>query len=635
MAQQLPCDGEGVCMLCKERVTSVTEIIPCQTCHTPWHVKCLLIPIESLLATIKWVCPDCIGSNGDSNDTSLAVGESSSGNELVTSMRAIEADQTLTEQQKAMKRQQLMTGKITSLGDDDDKDDKKKKKKTTDENEVMDIFDQKFFCTICMELPERPITTPCGHNFCLKCFQKWASREGKKKCATCSSPLPLGMIKNPRINSALVVAIRLAKVAKKNGTRETTRTVSEYVHNQNRPDKAYTTERAKKSGKANASSGKIFVTIPNDYFGPVLADNDPVRNQGVLVGECWEDRFECRQWGVHFPLVAGIAGQSKHGSQSIVLSGGYADDEDHGEWFLYTGSGGRDLTGNKRTNKDQTSDQEFKKLNEALRVSCRKGYPVRVVRSHKEKRSAYAPETGLRYDGVYRIEKCWRKVGIQGFKMCRYLFVRCDNEPAPWTSDEHGDRPRPLPVIEELKRATDVTDRKDSPSWDYDEEESCWKWKKSPPESKKPVQTGNPEDCKRARKGRKKARNASVRAKVLKELKCQLCQEVMSLPITTPCAHNFCKHCLEAFFVGKTPVRKRSFQGRTLRAQKTKMGCPSCSTDLSEFLQNLQVNREMMEVIKVLQETEEENDKDLGEETEAEEIEGEAEQINKRLKTEG
>ncbi|CAN1160017.1 E3 ubiquitin-protein ligase ORTHRUS 1, partial [Linum perenne] len=34
-----------------------------------------------------------------------------------------------------------------------------------------------------------------------------------------------------------------------------------------------------------------------------------------------------------------------------------------------------------------------------------------------------------------------------GFKVCRYLFVRCDNEPAPWKSDKHGDRPRPLPNI--------------------------------------------------------------------------------------------------------------------------------------------------------------------------------------------
>lgn len=43
-------------------------------------------------------------------------------------------------------------------------------------------------------------------------------------------------------------------------------------------------------------------------------------------------------------------------------------------------SGGRDLSGNKRTNKEQSFDQKFDKMNEALRVSCRKGYPVRVVR---------------------------------------------------------------------------------------------------------------------------------------------------------------------------------------------------------------------------------------------------------------
>lgn len=35
-------------------------------------------------------------------------------------------------------------------------------------------------------------------------------------------------------------------------------------------------------------------------------------------------------------------------------------------------------------------------------------------------------------------------------------------------SDEHGDHPRPLPVIKELKDATDITERKESPSWDYD-----------------------------------------------------------------------------------------------------------------------------------------------------------------------
>ena len=35
-------------------------------------------------------------------------------------------------------------------------------------------------------------------------------------------------------------------------------------------------------------------------------------------------------------------------------------------------------------------------------------------------------------------------------------------------SDLHGDLPRPLPKIDELKGATDITERKGSPSWDYD-----------------------------------------------------------------------------------------------------------------------------------------------------------------------
>lgn len=69
------------------------------------------------------------------------------------------------------------------------------------------------------------------------------------------------------------------------------------------------------------------------------------------MGEWWKDRLDCRQWGAHFPHVAGIAGQSGVGAQSVVLSGGYEDDKDEGEWFLYTGSGGRDLSGNKRVSK--------------------------------------------------------------------------------------------------------------------------------------------------------------------------------------------------------------------------------------------------------------------------------------------
>lgn len=63
----------------------------------------------------------------------------------------------------------------------------------------------------------------------------------------------------------------------------------------------------------------------------------------------------------------------------------------------------------------------------------------------------------------------------------------------------------------------------------------------------------------------------------------------MNQPITTPCAHNFCKSCLEGAFAGKTIIRERSSGGRTLRAQKNVMKCPKCPTDISDFLQDPKV----------------------------------------------
>ncbi|PSS13725.1 E3 ubiquitin-protein like [Actinidia chinensis var. chinensis] len=492
----LPCDGDGVCMICKATPPE-TDTLTCKTCVTPWHVRCLSSPPETLAAAALWECPDCTFV-ADPGTAAVSGGSESAGN-LVAAVRAIESDESLTEQEKAKRRQELVSGgaKATAVEDVD-----LKKVKANGDRDVLDVFDESLNCSFCMQLPDRPVT------------------------------------------------------------------------------------------------------------------NDPDRKQGVLVGETWEDRMECRQWGAHLPHVAGIAGQSDYGAQSVALSGGYEDDEDHGEWFLYTGSGGRDLSGNKRTNKTQSFDQKFDKMNEALRVSCRKGYPVRVVRSHKEKRSSYAPETGVRYDGIYRIEKCWRKVGIQGFKVCRYLFVRCDNAPAPWTSDDHGDHPRPLPTIPELKNATDITERKGVACWDYDEEKVSWLWKKSPPESRKQVDSGHV-DGKSTTKVRRHKPALSIQEKLLKEFSCVICRKVMSLPLTTPCAHNFCKACLENAFSGQTFIKERTrVGGRALRAQKNVMKCPSCSNDISDFLQNPQVNRELMGVIESLQrQSREAEDNESSEET--------------------
>ena len=37
-----------------------------------------------------------------------------------------------------------------------------------------------------------------------------------------------------------------------------------------------------------------------------------------------------------------------------------------------------------------------------------------------------------------------------------------------YCSDEHGDRPRPLPDIPELEDAIDLFERNETPSWDFD-----------------------------------------------------------------------------------------------------------------------------------------------------------------------
>ncbi|KNA21574.1 hypothetical protein SOVF_041990 [Spinacia oleracea] len=583
-AQQLPCDGDGNCMLCKKKPSEGEKLV-CNTCVTPWHVECLVLKPKTMASTAQWECPDCSPTAEDAV-VSAAVVVTGAAGELVAKIRAIEADKTLSEPEKAKKRQQLLSGTGSGAKEDE--------VKAKDDNEILQILGDNIKCSFCMQLPDRPVTTPCGHNFCLKCFEKWVG-QGKKTCAKCREKIPDLMAKQPRINSSLVFAIRMARTSKP--TVIAVPRQFQRVLNEDLPDKAFTTERAKKAGIANAKSGRIFVTIPHDHLGPITPEYDPSRNVGVVVGDCWADRMSCRQWGAHFPHVSGIAGQAKFGAQSVVLSGGYEDDEDHGEWFLYTGSGGRDLSGNKRTSKEQTHDQKFTAGNEALRTSCRYGYPIRVIRSFKEKRSNYAPETGVRYDGIYRIEKCWTKLGTTTEKnvkkesphlVCRYLFVRCDDSPAPWTSDDHGDRPRPLPDVPELKKAKHLTVRKESPHWDFDVEEGCWKWKKPPPTSKffKEKKTGGSARSKK-----------SSQAKILKEFSCLLCRKVLTLPITTPCAHNFCKSCLDGAFEGQKFLRERKAGGRSLRTQKTVMQCPSCTTDISEFLQNAQVNRELVGVI--------------------------------------
>lgn len=442
---------------------------------------------------------------------------------------------------------------------------------------------------------------PCQHNFCLKCFQDLVAKSNKKACPSCRHPFGGKFAENPRINTALTVAIRAVKAGKPAGAAKS----HARRNNDERPEEAYRSERAQRAGMANAASGRIMVNVPNDHFGPIPASADP-RGTGVQVGEYWRDRLHCRQWGAHFPHVAGIAGQSNVGAQSVVLSGGYEDDKDEGEWFLYTGSGGRDLSGNKRTNKIQSFDQEFENMNKALQTSCLRGLPVRVVRSYKEKRSSFAPpeEIPVRYDGIYRIVKCWRKKGKQGLLMCRYLFIRCDNEPAPWSSEETGDKPLdlknglPAEALKEMKAADKgiIYSMEDSPYWDWNEAESCWGWTRPPPESQRSSNSASVD-------GKPVRKRASEQEKALREMTCGICKNVLVRPVSAPCSHAFCKPCLDTKFGDQAfEVGTGVMTGRSMRIRKVPMPCPckGCTADLGDFLKTAQVNRDMESLVQKL-----------------------------------
>ncbi|MCI4386650.1 hypothetical protein PGIGA_G00064940 [Pangasianodon gigas] len=196
-------------------------------------------------------------------------------------------------------------------------------------------------------------------------------------------------------------------------------------------------------GKGMACVGrtKECTIVPSNHYGPI---------PGIPVGTTWKFRVQVSEAGVHRPHVGGIHGRSNDGSYSLVLAGGFEDEVDRGDEFTYTGSGGRDLSGNKRIG-EHSFDQTLTHMNRALALNCdaplndkdgaesrnwRAGKPVRVIRSSKGRRiSKYAPEEGNRYDGIYKVVKYWPEIGKCGFLVWRYLLRRDDVEPAPWTPE--------------------------------------------------------------------------------------------------------------------------------------------------------------------------------------------------------
>lgn len=171
----------------------------------------------------------------------------------------------------------------------------------------------------------------------------------------------------------------------------------------------------------------------------------------VPVGATYQSREAIAAAGVHKPTMAGISGAEREGADSIVVSGGYEDDQDFGNVIVYTGAGGNQSG-------TQIADQTLTRSNLALAMSADRGLPVRVVRGVGGD-LAHSPETGFRYDGLFYVESYWEATGQSGYKIWRYRLVQ--ESPADPVSNPPPqpapDGERPYESVQRLVRNTAVT----------------------------------------------------------------------------------------------------------------------------------------------------------------------------------
>lgn len=230
---------------------------------------------------------------------------------------------------------------------------------------------------------------------------------------------------------------------------------------------------------------------------------------GHPVGSTYPGRREAMRAGLHDNWVPGISGTPEQGADCIALNRGYVDDEDHGDWILYTGAGGNDPA-----SKRQVADQHITHHhNAALVYSEENGLPVRVLRGYRGEKP-YAPETGYRYDGLYKVTRHWAETGRDGFRIWRFHLVRLSpDEARPWTPE--GQTPAEGPVGGE----------------DYRLDIASGEVSFELPSSGAPA--GNAEPGRAAGIVQRVVRSSSV-SQFVKELhghRCQVCRAVLDVPV--------------------------------------------------------------------------------------------------------
>ncbi|XP_022740290.1 histone-lysine N-methyltransferase family member SUVH9-like [Durio zibethinus] len=149
---------------------------------------------------------------------------------------------------------------------------------------------------------------------------------------------------------------------------------------------------------------------------------------GIEIGDLFFFRMELCVMGLHGQVQAGIdylpGSQSSNGepiATSIIVSGGYEDDQDAGDSIIYTGHGGQDKFSR------QCMHQKLEGGNLALERSMHYGIEVRVIRGIKYENRVSSKV--YVYDGLYKIHDCWFDVGKSGFGVYKYRLLRIDGQP--------------------------------------------------------------------------------------------------------------------------------------------------------------------------------------------------------------
>ncbi|KAM7485345.1 hypothetical protein LguiA_001354 [Lonicera macranthoides] len=155
---------------------------------------------------------------------------------------------------------------------------------------------------------------------------------------------------------------------------------------------------------------------------------------GIEIGDVFFFRMELCVLGMHGQAQAGIdyltASQSESGepiATSVIVSGGYEDDEDAGDVILYTGHGGQDKNSSR-----QCVHQKLEGGNLGLERSMNYGIEVRVIRGFKYEGSASGKV--YVYDGLYNVVDTWFDVGKSGFGVYKFKLIRLGNQPEMGTA---------------------------------------------------------------------------------------------------------------------------------------------------------------------------------------------------------